>query len=50
MPRIDMRSPLGSSSKVSPTCREPDSMRPEMERGLVMEERKMSFMVRRKEE
>lgn len=50
MPRIDVRSPLGSSSKVSPTCREPDSMRPEMERGLVMEERKMSFMVRRKGE
>lgn len=50
MPRIDVRSPLGSSSRLSPTCREPDSMRPEMERGLVIEERKMSFMVRRKAE
>lgn len=50
MPRIDVRSPLGRSSKVSPTCREPDSMRPEMERGLVIEERKISFMVRRKGE
>lgn len=50
MPRIDVRSLLGRSSKASPTCREPDSMRPEMERGLVMEERKMSFMVRRKGE
>lgn len=50
MPRIAVRSPLGRSSKVSPTCKEPDSMRPEMERGLVMEERKMSFMVMRKGE
>lgn len=50
MPRIDVRSPLGRSSKLSPTCREPDSMRPEIERGLVIEERKMSFMVRRKGE
>lgn len=50
MPRIDVRSPLGRSSKMSPTCREPDSMRPEMERGLVIEERNMSFMVRRKGE
>lgn len=50
MPRIDVRSPLGRSSKLSPTCREPDSMRPEMERGLMIEERKMSFMVKRKGE
>lgn len=50
MPRIDVRSPLGRSSRMSPTCREPDSMRPEMERGFVIEERNMSFMVRRKGE